>query len=268
MIASCDKESNGDSNKSQGDCTPVPTTSLIDQDRQVLFEEFVGVSSVLSPTGSEQLVALREIYGDALITISYHAGAFATPLDQSVYNFRTEDADSVMNFVGEPIAYPSAVVNRKLFDGADGLQLFSNQWQQSIEEELAKSPSVKIGIEKVFDNENRNLEIQVTLIVDEDLTSQDIRLHVALLEDGLVDYQLTPAGLVNDYVHNHVLRDMVTSIVGDPLIVSPELDAAFCQTTEISISEDWVVENCKIIAFVSKSGVQKEVLQTQMSKVL
>lgn len=81
--------------------------------RKVLIEEFSGVKCVNCPAGSEAIENLIKIYGDQLIAISIHAGFFAPPYAESKYDFRSADGTNLLSYLGEPLGYPTAVVNRK-----------------------------------------------------------------------------------------------------------------------------------------------------------
>lgn len=252
----------------QGDCPLTDESAVADQQRQVLIEEFTGVRCVNCPAGTEAIENLIDIHGEQLIAISLHSGFFSPPYNESLFDFRTVDAESILSFLGPPIGYPSAVVNRKLFSGEDDLQLPIAQWAGVIEQELAQAPAVRIAIAKEYEPATRALEVQVSLFVDEDLSDQTIRLSVALIEEGVQDYQLTPDGLLSTYTHKHVFRDMLTVFDGNPLIEMPEAGAQFCQSLTGMVDQAWDAEKCEIIAFVSLAGEQKDVLQAQKVKLM
>jgi hypothetical protein len=252
----------------QGDCPPAAEAAVANQQRQVLIEEFTGVRCVNCPAGTEAIENLIGIHGEQLIAISIHSGFFSPPYNESLYDFRTQDGESILSFLGAPFGYPSAVVNRKLFSGEDDLQLPLSQWANTVEQELALPPAVKIAIQKNYNTETRDLEVQVSLFVETDLTEQDVRLNVAITEEGVVDYQLTPDGLKADYTHKHVFRDLLTTVNGNPFVETPEEGAVFCQSLTGSISEDWDESKCEIIAFVTVAGDSKDVLQAHKVKLI
>lgn len=247
---------------------PNDTTSVDNQQRQVLVEEFTGVDCVNCPDGSQAIETLLDIYGEQLIAISIHAGFFAPPIEESQYDFRTQEGDLILSYLGEPLGYPTGVVNRKKFDGEFDLQLGKGQWAGFIAEEVAIAPSVKIEIEPAFDISSRELDVDVTLHVQENITDPDVRISVMVLEDDIIDAQVTPDGVDEGYKHKHVLRDMLTNYDGDilseDLIASAQIEKSFSSM----IPEGWVAANCKVVVFVSLGGQLKDVLQAHQVKMV
>ncbi len=240
---------------------PDTTVDVSQQKRQVLIEEFTGVRCVNCPAGSAEIQDLLLVYGEQLVAISIHAGEYSPPLPESMYDFRTEDGDQLINFIGAPFGYPSASVDRKLFDGEFSLQLSKSKWAGYIAQEAAEEPRVKIAIEPAYSGADRSLEVKVTLYPQEDLSAEDLKLSVAITEDGIIDYQITPDGEVPDYEHRHVLRDMLTAYDGDAITEAllPGSSPEF--TYDFTVPAAWNEEHCHVVAFVSQTGAGKDVLQ-------
>ncbi|MCG8332432.1 MAG: Omp28 family outer membrane lipoprotein [Chitinophagales bacterium] len=236
--------------------------------RKVLIEEFTGVTCVICPSGSAHIEELIEIHGEDLIPIAIHSGGFSDPFPESVYDFRTEDGTNILNFVGVTLGYPSAVINRTLFEDEFDLQLGKSQWAGFIAEELKKTPKVKLTIDHAYDEQSRQLEVEIDIEVLETITEESVRLSLAITENNLVDWQRTPDGDIDNYVHKHTLREMVTPYDGS--LISEELTAGevISKTFSISLSDDYVAENCSLVAFVNLAGERKDVLQVEQSKIV
>lgn len=237
------------------------------QQRNVLVEEYTGVRCVNCPAGSEALQTLIGIYGERLAVVSFHAGFFSPPYPESQYDFRTPDGNSLLSFLGEPLGYPAAVVNRRLFSGEPRLQIGQGLWAGYIAEEIVIAPRVEIDLQTTYDTINRQLDITVDLTVIESLVGEEIKLSIALTEDDIADAQLTPQGKQLDYIHKHVLRDMITNFDGNLLTETLSVGAKVSRTFNYTVSSDWDAAKCKIIAFVSLGGGSKEVLQVQQAEV-
>lgn len=238
-----------------------PGTDLTNQQRQVLIEEFTGVRCVNCPAGSAAIEDLLAIHGVQLVSVSIHAGEFSHPYSESQYDFRTPEGDQLLSYLGEPFGYPTAVVNRKLFEGEFDMQLGQSQWAGYILQELQEPPKVKLKIEPSYDAQNGKLNAVITILVVEDVAEPDVRLSVMVVESGVKDVQLTPSGKQADYIHNHVLRDMMTNY--DGALIADELTAGKQITKSFSIdwNSTWNANNCNVIAFVSLGGTKKDVLQ-------
>lgn len=228
-------------------------------DKKILIEEFTGVRCVNCPAGAAEIENLRAIYGDRLIVISIHAGDFAPPYSDSKFDFRTMEGNELEKLLGSPIGYPSAVINRKRFASQNALQVFRTTWAGFAANESSTPSVISLGFVKNYDATNRKLDVEVKLIPTETLTS-DVRLSVALTESGIIDQQETPAGKKSDYTHKNVFRKMLTKFDGD-VLSGLKKGEPISKTFNILLPANWVAENCKLIAFVHKNGVEKEVLQ-------
>jgi len=246
-----------------GGINPNPT----DQQRHVLIEEFTGVRCVNCPAGSAAIETLRSIYGDQLIAVSIHAGFFAPPYPESTQDFRTTEGTNILSYLGEPLGYPTAVVNRKLFSGEPDLQTGQGQWPGFVAEEAALPPQVSIEIEKNYIPATRGLQVNIKLDALETIAENDLRLSVMITEDEVTDTQLTPAGKTNNYAHRHVLRAMMSAYDGLPLGESLELGDELSRSFNYALPLAWNAEKCHIIAFLHHSSADKSVIQAQELKV-
>ncbi len=245
-----------------------PGPDLTNQKRQVLIEEFTGVRCVNCPAGSAAIEDLLAVYGPQLVAVSIHAGEFAPPYSDSKYDFRTPEGDQLLSYLGEPFGYPTAVIDRRLFDGEFDLQLGQSQWAGYILQELQDSPLVKIDIAKSFQTASRQLNVDVTVLAVEDIAVPDLRLSIMITESGIHDMQLTPAGKQADYEHKHVLRDMLTPYDGTPVATPIQAGQQRSFSFSTILPQEWDANKCEIIAFVSMAGDRKDVLQAHKSPVV
>ena len=234
-------------------------------DKKVLVEEFTGVRCVNCPAGASELDDLTALYGDRLVIVSIHAGDFAPPYSDSKFDFRTSEGTELEKLVGSPIGYPAAVINRRKFTGQERLQVFRTSWAGFISEE-SKAPSVlTLGFVKNLNKTTRELSLDVKTIPTQALQG-DIRLSVMLTENGVKDQQETPQGKKADYNHKHIFRKMLTKFDGDPLSIS-SINEPISKNFTLKIPQNWVLENCQIVAFIHKGGVEKNVLQVNQIKI-
>lgn len=242
---------------------PAPIT---DQQRQVLVEEFTGVRCVNCPAGSAALEELIGQHGEQVVAVSIHAGSFAPPYPDSYDTLRTATGEEILSFLGEPLGYPTAVVNRKKFPGGFNLQLPRNGWPGAIELELQEAPRVLIDINNNYDEVTRELETCVTLQMMDDLSVEEsVFLTVMLTENNVVDLQLTPESSEPDpnYVHKHVFREALTGAAGN-LIQDEVTTGSFVQRSfAITLDEKYKADDCHIVAFVHVGGETKVVLQAE-----
>jgi len=244
--------------------SPNPT----DQQRQVLVEEFTGVRCVNCPAGSDAIQTLKGIYGERLIAVSIHTGFFAPPYPESTQDFRIPEGASLLSYLGEPLGYPTAVINRRQFNGETDLQLGQSQWAGFVAEEVAVAPQVQIGITKTYNPATRALEAKINIEVLENIAENDVRLSVMITEDKVTDTQLTPSGVTNNYLHRHVLRGMMSPYDGEPVAGPLEEGDELTPIYNYVLPPGWNAQNCYVVAFLHHSGGEKTVIQAHEVKVL
>ncbi|MBL7813985.1 MAG: Omp28-related outer membrane protein [Saprospiraceae bacterium] len=243
-------------------CAEIPPVVPPLGDRKVLVEEFTGVRCVNCPAGAAELENLKSIYGDRLLVVSIHTGDFAPPYSDSKYDFRTAEGAALESWLGVPLGYPTAVVNRKKFAGQQSLQVTKANWAGLIAAE-SQAPSVlNLAIDKKYAKDSRELTVSVTLAPTEKLPD-DMRLTVLLTENDVLDAQETPQGKKSDYKHKHILRRIVS---GDAK--GTDLKGLLTWSSNTKIPNNWVAENCYLVIFVHRSGDTKDVLQVSELKMI
>ena len=243
-------------------CEEVDSDSLTLQDRRVLIEEFTGVHCVQCPQGSLEIQNLKSIHGDRLIAVSIHAGSLASPYSQSQYDFRTDEGEELLNFLGIPEGFPTGVINRKLFPGQSDLQLETAAiWAGHIATELDVDAIVTLDIENDWDMDSRVLKVSISGGAIERI-AEEIKLTVMITEDKIIDTQIVPGdGIIDDYEHNHVLRKTITAFDGDKIADSLNEGEFYMREYTFTMPEAWKAEDCNVIAFIHLAGTNKLVLQ-------
>ncbi|MEZ4984108.1 MAG: Omp28-related outer membrane protein [Saprospiraceae bacterium] len=242
--------------------------SVENQPRQVLIEEFTGVRCVNCPAGSEAIQAIVDAYDGRAIAVGIHAGFFAVPYPESNENLAVPTGASLLSLLGEPIGYPTAVINRRHFDGEENRQTGQGTWAGYVAEELATDPLVKIDIQPTFDATSRELTINTGLYVQENITFEDVRVTVYLTEDNIQDPQLTPDGVNYDYNHKHVFRAAASAFDGDQLTESLTAGAVINRTFSLTLADHWKENDCHVVVFVHRGGAILDVIQAHEVAVL
>jgi hypothetical protein len=237
--------------------------------RVVLLEEFTGKGCTNCPKGSREIENLLIQFPDNLVAISLHAGFFANPqfFPLGTYDLRTDEGEFLFDYLGPNLGYPAGVVDRIAVNG--DMQIGRNQWASAITSEIQVPPAIELNIVRTYDPASRTLQLTVDGIGKEDV-SHEIRLSVALTESGIIDAQddLEAGGIVPDYVHRHVLRDMLTPATGAPVLSSIITGQTFSNSFTYTIPQEWVAESMEIIAFVTVAeGTVYPVLQAASAHV-
>mgnify|MGYP005666496699 CR=1 FL=1 len=224
--------------------------------RVVLMEEYSGGKCAPCAGAHAEIENLLGIYSENLIVVTMHTfiGGQGNPVEGSKYDFRHEDAQTIMELTAVPIGLPSGVIDRTLFDGEESLQVQRGGWAGHIAEDVAKAPALGLSVNVEYDDATRQLDINVAGLPFEDITG-DVRLTLVITESGIVNPQYTDNGTVEDYVHNHIFRDAISAAEGDA-IGDLTAEVPFDKKYQYTLPEEdgsgpWIAENCTVVAYIS-----------------
>jgi len=238
---------------------PPPDTTINNIDdtvfntlRVVVLEDFTGVGCVNCPKAHDLLADLEEAHPGQIAGISIHAaGVFSTPYPGQV-DYVIPEGQEIDQLLGIATSWPCGAINRRLFPTETKLIIKSLlTWTGYVEQEIDSMPSVYIRIEHTFDSATRVLDVNVDLQFLEDL--QDPMISIFVLEDSIIDLQLNPApvGVDSFYVHNNVLRDMLTLSSGRAVIVPTDLDMLVTETfASYTIPQKMNTKHVEIMAMI------------------
>ncbi len=244
-----------------GEDTAYTATPETPQTRKMLAEEFTGVSCPPCPAGHAAMRSITASQNDNMIIIAYHIFNYAqaNPVEKdgqklSKYDFRTQDATDVANSVlGGLGGMPEAAFDRTLYKDK---HLSSRiEWHAAADARAAAQTTtpVNIHITSTYDATTLEATVRVKLAYTDDVNFKQT-LTLAVIEDSIIDAQKYEDKIEKDYVHEHVLRDIVTPVTGVliPAKVDPKVAGrVYERTFKVPIKTEWHAEHCKLVAFVS-----------------
>ena len=245
-----------------GTTTPIPPETVV---KKVLMEEFTGVRCVNCPQAKTEIANLQSeaLFGKNFIAVSYHAGFFSRPYNDSKNDYRTNQGDDIIEFLDQPIGFPSGVINRKLFSGEEDLQIESfATWGGFVGQELEETAEMALDLETTYNTSSRVLNVSIDITPLQNI-NEPLNLSILITENDIVDVQLTPDGIVEDYAQTHVFRAMLTNTFGDPINEVLVANQPISNIYSFTLPSEWVAENCYVVAFVHHAEQSKEVLQVE-----
>ncbi len=146
------------------------------------------------------------------------------------------------------------------------------KWAGIISNELCERSIVGLEVVSTFDASTRKASIAVNITPRDFVLStveENVALTIMITENDIVGYQKTPNGDDPNYVHEHVLRDVLsTNYSGDVLFPKgTAMEATQRVVTDYEIPADWNPDNCYVVAFVHYKGGKKDVLQAIEKKL-
>jgi len=144
--------------------------------------------------------------------------------------------------------------------------LLPNQWAAKVADVLNRDAPVGINLVPSYDSLTRELTVEAT-VLGQLLVSGDIRFHMGLSEDNIVDKQTDGSQVIEEYSHKHILRTYLTNNLGDNIAAAINPNQRWNRTYTFTIPEGegwWKVDDMHVFAFVSNiTDGSKEILQAE-----
>ena len=185
--------------------------------RNVVIEEFTGVNCGFCPDGHRIVREYQEANPGRVFAINIHQGGYAAL-------YTTQWGDAIANQTGLQ-GYPAGTVNRHLFSGS--ATALSRADFVSCGDQIKAMPSfVNVAAQASIDAATRTMTVNVEVYYTGDAETGSNYLNVALLQDSVIGPQsggsnFNPTQVTADgqYIHMHMLRDLLTGQWGEELTV-------------------------------------------------
>lgn len=246
-------------------CTVIPEDDRIITEttpfgnKSVLLVEFTGWKCVNCPDAAKVAHQLLELHGDNLVVVGIHpdGASWCIPTGAAL-DFRTEVGGKYWTYFGSPVSFPIGIIDFCAFNG-DYL-LDRNLWAADVAKRRTLYQSIFLNPEMELDG--RDLSIHTNLITFSDTTvTEPLSLILWITEDNIVGLQLEGSEPNLEYVHNHVLRAAATPEWGND-VTAPAGGAPTSLDATITLDENWVINNCNVVAVLINKST-KEVLSVR-----
>ena len=183
------------------------------QNRNVLIEEFTGRNCGYCPDGHRIANLIMANNPGRVWAVNIHAGGYS-PVTYP--NMNTTDGTTITNGFGIG-GFPAGHVNRSTAE-----DLGRNQWESHTNTQLAQQAEVNVAGFVTLNHATRTAEITVEVYYTANSSQSTNYLTIMMLQDSILGSQsgnyYNPSQMLNgQYVHQHVLRDVVTSTWGDEI---------------------------------------------------
>lgn len=227
------------------------------QKKNVVLEEFTGIHCTYCPEGHAIAQALKDENPSDVVLINIHTGNYATP-SSGEPDFRTEFGDAIAGQSGLN-GYPSGQVNRHYFPdlaSTNGPAMGRSAWVTAAGRMFVEDSPVNVGASTSYNAATRELTVNVELYYTAASTEATNFINVALLQSNILGPQ-TGGGAGDNYVHNHMLRFLITGQWGEE-ITTTALGTFVEKTYTYTIPENYldvecIVENCEVAVFVTET---------------
>lgn len=236
------------------------------QRQMSLVEEFTSTECPYCPLGHSVLDALKDVRNDLAVAVLHNSYP-------GVSSLMTDETDLISQILCSGYINPSLALNRYYVDDSSinqyGIVALPSSYQEAHATQAAQMfseiidmsnnaiPSLAtVDIATVYDETSRKLDITVSgdLINNFSEIFDGGTLTVYVTEDNIVARQNNYGSMDYNYVHNDVVRSVVSEVQGDELELTGA--NAYSNTYSITLDNSWNAENMHVIAFISKSIAQ------------
>ena len=183
------------------------------QNRNVIIEEFTGRNCGYCPDGHRIANLIVANNPGRVWAVNIHAGGYS-PVTYP--NMNTTDGTTITSGFGIG-GFPAGHVNRSTAE-----DLGRNQWESHTNTQLAQQAEVNVAGFVTLNHTTRTANITVEVYYTANSSQSTNYLTIMMLQDSILGSQsgnyYNPSQMLNgQYVHQHVLRDVVTSTWGDEI---------------------------------------------------
>lgn len=240
---------------------------VADKTQRVFLEKYTGPRCTNCPDADVVINNALQANPEKLIAVSIvDFSTFGNPYLEQI-DMRTEDGDAWSKYFGIT-QYPTAMFNRAKANGAWELITSKDAIGAKANALVSQNNTPAVAMEMNCPSPNViNIDME---ILKEGLPNMTLTLLV--IEDSLVAKQASNEGTIENYVSNHMLRDIVTAPWGTNF-QTKDANTGSNIGNKISVvfnyepNKEWKLNHCKYVAFVSNKAT-REVINCAECEVL
>lgn len=222
--------------------------------QRAYVEKYTGPRCTNCPAADRTLEALHEVQGSKLVIVSVNTKTDQFGAPMSGYpDMRTEDGAVWEDFWGVS-GFPTAYVNRDNSTAYTGAMASIGAAVQAV---CDQNPVVALEGEV---SGNGQISVHVNLEFKQAYTDP-LTLSLVLVQDSLAYWQIDGTTAVTDYVHNHMLRDVITDVWGADIDCTGA--AGECRQATFSYTLPEGMENWHVVALVSDKATRRVINSVQ-----
>ncbi len=255
-------------NKSSvSDTTYIESVVETPEPKNVLLEEMTGVRCTNCPQAHQLVAQMKVQYPDRFFSLAYHPiNSLGGQYPFSKDTLKNQQSQILFDYFGQIGSEPAGTIDRTLFPSETYLLLNLPKWSNNVANQFLSITPVNLRLNSSFDTATR----EVTVTAEMHYTSADTqpnKLTIALVENGIVTPQLDGVIIDTFYVHNDVMRQIITDTKGDVIAPTHQAGTVVRKTYKTTVDPAWKAGNMHVVAFVHEYLRSRHVYQTKEVKM-
>lgn len=254
-------------------CKPMPGSERLipnemetSKGRAVLIEDYSGVGCLNCPTAASRITKAAETHGDKVVIVALHGSdtELGTQPGEDPKGLYSSEAKTYFERLQSGGSLPVATFNRRPL-ASNGSKSYSDsypQWPAEMQAVRELPQLYKIDLQVSESDRKVTTRCTATALEQtEATTAPELYLQLWLIEDGIVAPQHLSKGVMNDFQHNHIFRQTLNGIDGEPYKLGKSYDKTSAIEREI-INPD----HCSVVAILydQKTGEVYEVAKAPL----
>lgn len=242
-------------NTNTGGGTTIPVGNVPAKFKQkAIIEEFTGEWCGNCPSGASVMKSIIDAKPDQVVGVAIHQNdPYEVP---GVYNamqglFFAGSGVSSIGFPGASISRQKSISASYANAAYDG----RSEWSQQVDAKLAET--APLGLAMVTKESGDKLSIDLYIGHSTPIAT-DTRVTIYLIEDNVAESAAgAQASGGGSYVHQHVVRKMLTDNLGDPVDLNnaPSTKYTLVKFTNVDIAGTYKNKsNLKVVALINENG--------------
>lgn len=255
-------------------CKPMPESERLipneietTKGRSVLIEDYSGVRCSNCPGAAKMITKVAEAHGDKVVIVALHGSDNArvgTDPQVDPSGLYSPEAKTYFERLQAGGSLPVAAFNRRPLssNGGKTYNTSPSQWPAEMQAVHELPQLYKIDLQ--VSESDRKVTTRCTATALEQTnatTAPELYLQLWLIEDDIVAPQLFSEGLKADHQHNHIFRQTLNGIDGEPY----QLGQSYDKTSAIE-RKVIVPDHCSVVAILydHKTGEVYEVAKAPL----
>jgi len=253
---------------SVSDTTYIESPVAAPESRNVLIEEFTGVNCPNCPAGHALEASIESSYAPGkVVGVALHPiNSLGTKFPFSLQNLEDPYAGTLLSILGNPGAEPCAAIDRVLFAGQSYIPSLRDYWSSFVTQEMTSPTQVNLALSDMYNASNGVVTVVAQIHYTQNV-SQPNNITIELTEDSVVTAQLDGSVIDTFYVHNNVLRSILTSTTGDNVAYNANVTLVEGRVIQLvyqdTISSQWNPQHMSVVAFVHEHANSQIVYQSR-----
>lgn len=211
----------------------------------VLIEDHTGQRCPNCPEASKLIHDFQQLYGPLVVPVAIHSQAQGIMEPEGLGNELGNELYNQWKLTYKP----AGLFNR--FDFGGERVLNKDFWMQALQYVLPQEAALDIRVKASKAANSSTADIDVKVLCTRPDATANGKLMVWLTEDNIMAPQDSMGTIINNYVHNHVLRAAINSTSGDNIALrGAEGDNIVEHHYKASLKEGWKPQDLSVVAFV------------------